>query len=504
MSVLNPEQTVILTLVAALHPYFAEAAVSRSSGVSRKSRDFRESHQFRVKGVNMNIAIVGAGKLGVRIATALTGGDYSITVIDRQESVLNRIAPVLDVMTINEDARNTSVLKNIGIENFDYLISTTGDDETNIVITSFAKKLGCKHVICRIRDPEHMDQFDFIKEKMDIDDIINPDMVISKEIYKYLSNKYSLSTGIFDTGKVSLIEFPAVSLPEICEKQIPEVRQIYPDFLVVALSRNGNVMIPHGGDYVEKGDLVYMLGENNLIRPLIERVRKDRRQTGKFRSRVMIIGGGKTGFYLAKRLSEAGAGVKIIENSQERCHFLSQALERVMILHGDGTDRDLLEEENIEEMDAFISATGYDEDNLLLALSAKNKGVPDVIAKVSHSNYKDLIEKLGVNMVLNPMDIATSNISRYIEGSRKIVSYTLIQGQAELIEVIISEDMSVSGMAVKDLDIPDDLLLATVYKGSEIIIPDGNTRLEPGDRVTVLCLLSDIDSAEKFLRPRKG
>ncbi len=452
----------------------------------------------------MNIAIVGAGKLGIRIAKALADGDYSITIIDRQEAVLNRISQNLDVMTINEDARSISVLKNIGIEKFSYLIATTGNDETNIVVAAFAKKLGCGQVIARIRDPEHMNQFDFIKETMKIDLIINPDMSITMEIYKYLAEKYSLQNGIFTTGKTALIEFPAAALPEICGKSLPEVREIFPDFLVVALSRNGKVLIPHGKDGVDKSDLVYLLGEKSMILALSKKVHSQTRSPSHYLSRVMLIGGGKTGYYLARKLSRSGADVKIIERDLTRCQYLAEALDDVMILHGDGTDRDLLEEENIEEMDAFISATGYDEDNLLLALTAKQKGVCDVIAKVSHSNYKDLIEWMGVNMVLNPMDIATSDVFRYIQGTRKIVSSVLIQGQAELLEVVLNRDMAVTGMQVKDLELPDDLLLASIYRGMELIIPDGNTKLLPDDRVILLCLLTGLGSAEKFLKPKRG
>lgn len=153
----------------------------------------------------MNVAIVGAGKLGYKIAESLVDGDYAITIIDTKQDLLDKISQKLDVMTINEDARSISVLNQIRIDRFDYLLSATNSDEANIVIASFAKKLGCKHVIARVRDPEHMNQFDFIQETMGIDFIVNPDMAITSEIYKYLAEKYTLSTGVFSTGKVSIL-----------------------------------------------------------------------------------------------------------------------------------------------------------------------------------------------------------------------------------------------------------------------------------------------------------
>ena len=161
----------------------------------------------------MNVAIVGAGKLGFKVAEALLGGDYAITIIDKNEDVLHKLSQHLDVMTINADAKDISVLKNININTFHYLLAVTDNDETNIVISAFAKKLGCRHVIARVREPEYMNQFDFIKETMHIDSIINPDLAITVEIYKYLAEKYTLSNGIFTSGKISLIEFPSKRFP---------------------------------------------------------------------------------------------------------------------------------------------------------------------------------------------------------------------------------------------------------------------------------------------------
>ena len=172
----------------------------------------------------------------------------------------------------------------------------------------------------------------------------------------------------------------------------------------------------------------------------------------------MIIGGGKTGYYLAQKLSDFGATVKLVEKNIDRCRYLSTRLENVMVLHSDGTDIDFLEEENLDEMDAFVTATGYDEENLLLSLSAKQHGIDDVIAKVSHENYMGLVEKMGVDMVLNPLDISASNILRYIQGSKKILASFLIQGQAQIMEVVANSKMTLIGVPLKDLELPKEIL----------------------------------------------
>ena len=450
----------------------------------------------------MNVAIVGAGKLGYKVAEALIGGDYSITIIDRNDAVLQKLSQQLDVMTINDDARQISVLKAISIGSFEYLLAATGDDESNIVIASFAKKLGCKHVIARVREPEHMNQFDFIKESMDIDSIVNPDLAITVEIYKYLAEKYTLSNGIFTSGRVALTEFPTKKFPALVGLTIPDVREVLPDMLIAALSRNGKVIIPHGEDEVMDGDFLYVLGEKDRIIALNSKVHEKGKYTNLHK--VMIIGGGKTGYYLAERLSEFGAAVKLVEKDMARCRYLSTHLNNVMVLHSDGTDIPLLEEENLDEMGAFVTCTGYDEENLLLALTAKQHGIADVISKVSHENYKDLIERMGVDMVLNPLDITTSNIQRYIQGSKKIISSVLIQGQAEIMEIIANSRMAMINVPLSDLDIPDDVLIAAIHRGNEVIIPNGETKIQLNDRVIILSLLSGVGDIEKLLKPKNS
>ena len=174
-----------------------------------------------------------------------------------------------------------------------------------------------------------------------------------------------------------------------------------------------------------------------------------------------------------------------------------------MVLHADGTEIELLEEENMDDMDAFVAATGFDEENLLLALTAKHHGIPDVISKVSHENYKELIEQMGVDMVLNPLDITTGNILRYMQGSRWIVSSQLIQGQAELLDIVANSRMSLVNIPMKDLNLPKDVLIAAIYRGREVIIPSGETTIHPNDRVLIFCLLSGLGDLEKLLREKK-
>ena len=450
----------------------------------------------------MRIAIVGAGKLGLKVINALVGGDHAITVFDTNEAVLNKISNQYDVMTVAGNAKQISLLKEHGIESFDFLIACTDNDEQNIVIASFAKKLGCSKVLARVRDPEHMNQMDFIMEAMNIDHIVNPDLSITKEIYKYLVEKYTLTNGIFSSGKVSLVQFKVNRYKKLIGLSMIEVSKVLTNMLVVAISRNGKIIIPHGQTVIDANDTIYMIGEKSEIVELHKKVHEKGKYTNL--QKVMIIGGGKTGFYLAGKLAEFGVAVKLIEKSKERCYYLSTHLDDVMVLHGDATDTTLLEEENLDEMDAFVAATGFDEENLLLALIAKQRGVEDVISKVSHQSYKDLIEKMGIDMALNPLDIVASTILRYVQGSKKIIASLLIQGQAEIMEIIATNDMKLANVPLKDVDLPDGVLIAAIHRGQQVIIPNGDTKILEDDKVTIFCLLSDIGELEKLFTARKA
>ena len=447
----------------------------------------------------MNIVILGAGKLGLRLVEALLDGDYDVTLVDNNEEKLSRLAQQYDVLTVTGDAKTVETLREVNAGEADFLLSTTTSDDTNILAASFAKALGCRYAAARVRDPEHMNQLEFIREHCNIDMIINPDLLITGEIYRYLIDKYTLSNGIYTFDKISLIEFEASRMPEVVGKNLVEFRALQPEFLVIGIARSGKLIIPHGSDVIEEKDLVYLIGEKDAVYRLSKRVHSKFHHADA--RKVMIIGGGKTGFYLAKRLSEYGSKVKLIEEDRQRCHYLTNKLRNVMVLNGDGANIRLLEDEDLDKMDAFVTCTGYDEENLLLALTAKNHGVEDVISKVSHESYKELISKLGIDIVLNPLDISTSTILRAIRGSKKVLSSVLLQGQAEIMEIFASDRMNMLNIPLKNLDLPDHIIIAAIRRGTETIIPDGDTTIMDGDRVIIVCLVSEIGYVEKLTRP---
>lgn len=450
----------------------------------------------------MKIAIAGAGKLGIKIAEALLGGDYSVTIIDKNEALLQKLLSQMDIMTVAGNAKQVAVLEDMDIGSYDFFLGCTNSDEKNIIMCNFAKKLGCSKVIARVRDPEHMNQFDFIKENMNIDSIMNPDLAITLEIYKFLVEKYTLSNGIFSSGKIAIIEFMADRYPTMLGKTLEELNAFFSNMIVIAISRNGKIIIPEKDERVLEDDEVYVIGEKQPIIELNKIVHEKQKYTNL--QRVMIVGGGKTGLYLAQRLAEFGIAVKIIEIDKARCQYLSAHLDDVLVLHGDATDISLLEEENIDEMDAFVTATGYDEENLLLALMAKQRGIEDVIAKVSRESYATLIQSMGIDMALNPLDMTCTSVLRFIQGSKRVLSSQLVQGQAEIIEIIANENMKLVSKPIKNLHMPEGVIIGAIHRGTRVIIPDGNTIIEEDDRVIILSLLSDIPALETLLRSEKS
>lgn len=450
----------------------------------------------------MKIAIAGAGKLGLRLTEHLMSGDHSVTIIDKDEPLIRRLNSNLDVMTVLGNAKEISLLNEIGIQDYDYFIATTDRDEKNIVISSIAKKLGVGKVVARLRDPEHMAQRDFIAQEFGIDYVTNPDLAIAQEINKYLVEKYTLSNGILYVGRVSMLEFRAGKIPKLIGENTQTVGKTLGSVKISAISKNGKVIIPgEGGVMIDPEDDLYLIGERDII----ESINKKVFERGKYTDiqRVMIAGGGKAGLYLARMLEEFGASVKIIDADKARCQYLSTHLNNVLILHGDATDIGLLNEENFNEMDAFIGLTGFDEENLLLALMAKQARIEDVIAKISRESFGDLIEGMGVDMALNPVDISTSHILRFIQGGR-IISSQILQGQAEMIQLVVEDDMAIAGKTISKLKVPEDVAIAAIQRGVKVIIPDEHTRIEEGDRVIIFSLLADTGELEKLLRSKQG
>jgi len=449
----------------------------------------------------MKVMIVGAGKLGYKLAESMLNGGIDVTLIDSNPKVIERVNDHLEVLTVTANGIEIGILRELGINTYDLLIATTNSDETNTIICSLAKRLGCKKTIARIRNPEYTQQLDFIKSEMGIDHIINPDLATAKEIIRYLLQSYSFYYDDFAKGKVQMIDLSINHMRELIGKKLMEIED-FRGLLVVAIMREGKLIIPHGSTELEEDDFLYIIGKTKDINSLSERFHLNMEK--KKIKRVMIFGGGKVGYYLAKDLIKFGINVTIIEQNRERCKYLTENLDNVLVIHGDGTDINLLEEEDLFLMDAFIGVTNIDEQNLLMALMAKQAGVRKTIAKISRTNYANLIDKIDVDVALNPVNIAASDILKFIRGGRVISVSLLLGGQAEVTELVVEESLPIVGKAIEELDLPKGIIIGAIVHEGKVIIPNGKTIINGRDRLIIFCLVEDVPYLDIFLTKGKG
>ncbi|NLY46995.1 MAG: Trk system potassium transporter TrkA [Tissierella sp.] len=449
----------------------------------------------------MKVVIVGVGKLGYKIAESMIMEDIEVILIDTNAKVLERINEHIDVLTIEGNGIDIRILKEINISSCDLLVATTDSDETNTVICSLAKKLGCKQTIARIRNPEYMEQLDFIKSEMGIDQIVNPDLDTAKAIEKYLLKRYLFHTGDFGSGKVKIVDYYIGRNPELLGKELKEL-EAFENLLITAIARNGVITIPHGTSKLMENDTIYVMGKAEDIDQFNTRfnlgfVEKDVEN-------VMILGGSNIAYYLSKNLAESKISVRLIEQDKDRALELSNKLDDVLVIHGDGTDFNLLEEEMLKDMDAFIGTTGFDEQNLLMALMAKQEGVNKCIAKISRPNYSKIIDRLDLDAALNPIYITASNILKHIRGGKVISVSLLIGGNGEVTELIVGKDSPFIDKPLMDLKLPKGIIIGAIIRNGGVIIPKGNVSIHQNDRIVVFCLTEDVPTLKKFFPPKKG
>lgn len=451
----------------------------------------------------MKIIIVGIGKFGFKVASTLALEENAeVTVLDKKDSALERITDYADVMPIKGNGVYVTELEGIDIQNYDLGIACTGSDETNIICCTVLKNLGCKKTIATIRNPEYTEQRAFIKKTMSIDLIINPEFSTAKSIFNYLSKSYSFNVNNFALTRVSMFDFYVKDMPKIVGKKVKDVSGVS-EFVITAILRGEDMVVPNGETVILEDDLVYIMGETEKLSKFMRSFKPT--HTPDYVKNVVIVGGGKIGYYLAKLLSLKGIHVKLIEKDHAVCEMLAEKLPNdVLVLQGDGSDFTLLQEEDVMDADAFVCVTGYDEENLLLSLAMKKFGVTNCVAKVSRDNYTNIMETLGVDSVFATMDIATGHIIKYYRGGNVKSVSLLLGGKAEVNEIIATEAMPVVGKPLQDVSLPNDVVIGAILTTeNEVIIPNGATVIHPGDRFVVFSGIASIQKAKSFFEHKK-
>lgn len=452
----------------------------------------------------MKIVIVGDGKVGSTIANQLSLEGHDVIVIDNNAAVLTNSGNTMDIFCIEGNGATASVLKEAGIQQTDVLIAATSADEVNMLCCLLGKKLGAKNTIARVRNPEYFQQMNLIKEELGLSMAVNPELAAATEISRLLRFPSAIKIEPFARGKVELVE---LKIPEHSPLDGMPLWAIYKEFqvkiLICAVQREEQVLIP-GGEFVLKaGDKINITASHLEIANFF-------RAIGVFRTgvkSVMIVGGGRIAYYLAKELSSIHVKVKIIEKDLKRCEYLCEVLPESVIIHGDGTEKELLHEEGLEKTDAFVTLTGMDEENIIVALYAKEKKVSKVIAKVNKISFYEIMDSLNIDSFISPKTIAAQNIVRYVRAMKNsmrdnnvVTLHTMINDQVEAVEFKVREDSAIVGIPLKNFKRREGLIVAAIIRGSQIIIPNGNDMIEKGDNVVVVTTkkhLSDLNEIKK-------
>ena len=452
----------------------------------------------------MNIAIIGLGKFGKELTENLSFAKHNITVVDTKAQIIEEMVNQYDVIGYVGNGASYQTQINASLNKADVLIATTSTDETNILCCLVAKKLGIKHTIARIRNPEYAIQTQFMSEELGIDVTLNPDLDTAHEIFRILRFPSAIKSEAFANGKVDMVEIKIDKDSLLCNKSLVEIAEKYQvRILVCAVKRDNDVFIPKGDFVLQEGDYVYLTCDAKEISKAFRKLKIYKEKL----SSAMIVGGGKITYYLASLLLKNGISVKIVEKDKQICKTLSDLFPKAIVLNGDATNQKLLLEEGIESIDSVITLTGMDETNIVISSFAHNLNCDKVITKVNNTNYDLILKNVGLDSVISPKDIFASNILKYVRGmensskrgSEITTLHRLVNNKVEALEFTIPKQTKYTSIPLKDLSIKSDTLLACIIRNNSVIIPNGKDTIEPLDSVIIITTNTKIKDFSDIL-----
>ena len=452
----------------------------------------------------MKIIVLGAGKVGKTLIKHMSNEDHDIIVVDQNATKVEEVVNQYDVIGVVGNGGSYDILMEAGAEDANLIICVTASDELNILAGLVAKKMGTRHTIARVRNPDYSSQRDFMRNQLGFSMIVNPELEAASEIRRVLSFPSAVKLDTFSRGKVELAEFFVEDHSRLNGVELNQLHKITKtNILVCAVSHNEDVIIPDGNYAIKPGDHLYITGTHrDLSRFCLD--------IGVITNRiknVIIVGGGKIAYYLSKQLSTQGIKVKIIEKDKNRCQVLAEKLPYVTIIHGDGSDDELLNEEGIENTDAVLALTGLDEENIVLSLSAKSLYHKKTIAKVTRMNYTGLSDVLKVDSIVAPKKIVASQIIRYVRAkmnkdhdSAVKTLYKIVDGEVEAVEFKVTEHFKFLHKTINEMRIKEHVLVAAIIRENEVIVPKGNTTMELNDYVVIVSRGEIMKSLNDMLR----
>lgn len=436
----------------------------------------------------MKIIISGLGKVGEVLASDLSREQHDVVVIDQDEDKVDRLIMSVDATGIAGSASFLDVQMEAGVDDCDIFIAVTPDDETNIIAGITAKKLGARYVICRVRSPEYSSQFDFLRESLGIDMLINPDREAAREIENILLFPAALSVEHFGGTRVFMVQTIFAEDSILVGKSLSEIGRGYGNVLVGVVEREDEIFIPDGNFVLLAGDNLYLTGESGEI---LHFLHTNNSELYRPRS-ALIVGGGRITRYLLNRLNKYRIKIKVIENKEEIADLLASEHPEAEIVFADGTDQKILREERMQNYDAVISLTGIDEENLLISLFAAQQGVKSTITKVNRTNLLKVLEHAGLQAIVTPNKVIADNIIRYVrslqnsEGSAIESLHRIGEGKVEALQFRVACDSKVCDKTLRDLNTKPGILILCILRKNEIIFPGGDDKIQGNDRVIIV------------------
>jgi trk system potassium uptake protein TrkA len=447
----------------------------------------------------MNLIIVGAGEVGYHLASRLSQERMNIVVIEKDEEKAQRVIDTLDVQTIHGSGSSLKTLQQAGIEDADMLVAVTDSDEVNMIsclVASAQSKVPTK--IARIRNPEYAQSSGIMGEScLSIDLAINPEQELVSALSRLVDIPDATDVVEFAEGKVRITGLKVDPHSHVTGKRLRDLTKENEkhDIIITALFRGDKVIIPRGDDFIRENDIVYAVTESKKITTVTNYFKEKSEKI----QRIMILGGGDVGVELAQSLEKKDIKTKLIEHDEQKCEEIADKLEKTIVLRGDGTDQELLEEENIKGTDVFIAVSENEQTNILVSLLAKRLGAKKVIALINNLSYTSLVSNIGVDNVISPHLSAISRILQFIRKGKVLSVASFHKENAEAIEVIALETSDLVNKPLRDIKFPKGAIIGAVVRNSDIIIPTGDTVILPGDRVIIFSLTSAIPSVEKTL-----
>ncbi|MBQ7046363.1 MAG: Trk system potassium transporter TrkA [Oscillospiraceae bacterium] len=438
----------------------------------------------------MKIVIVGDGKVGYTLTSQLLKEGHDIVVIDNNPDVLEDSLEKLDVMVVNGNGATLKTQTEADVANSDLLIAATSADEVNLLCCFLARKLGCRHTICRVRNPDYAQSIQFMREDFGLSMTVNPELAAAREIFRMLQFPSFLKRDAFAKGRVEIVELKISSESALVGRKLEKLSDILRGVkvLVCAVERGDNVYIPDGSFVFEANDKITVTAPRSELVKLIKALKVSNQKI----KDVIIIGGSRIAVYLSDDLIKSGVNVKIIEQNLDKCRLLSERLPNAVIINGDGTLQDFLISEGIEETDAVVSLTNIDEENLIISMYADHCGVSKTVTKIDRTEYIHLFRDKGIGSVVCPKMLTSYEIIRYVRamenttgGSVKTL-HRIVDEKVEALEFAATHNTKYLGEPLKKIKLKNNILIACINRMGRIIIPSGNDYISAGDTVIVV------------------